>query len=311
MIADTKSWAWSKSVNMCEEMRTNCRAVERSSVRRACVVALMALCPVVLSGGNAATRQETPRQKQSASTDAPSGLGRLTFESTCASCHGLDGRGGERGPDIASRAEVLRLSDRDMLQVLRDGIPAAGMPAFGFLGSAKLRAVLGYLRTLQGKGSTATISGDPQNGERLFFGEARCAECHMVRGKGGFLSSDLSAYAAHLAASEIRSAISNPGGNSSEPRTLVTATLRDGRVMEGLVRNEDNFSLQLQSVDGTFHFLQTSDIAKVEPHTQPLMPADYGATLTPAQLDDLAGYLMSVARQTEAQSHADAEPEDD
>jgi len=311
MIPDAKSRALPKSVNVREEMCTNCSAAGRSSVRRACVVALMALCPVVLSGGNATTRQETPRQKQGASTDSPSGLGRLTFESTCASCHGLDGRGGERGPDIASRAGVLRLSDRDILQVLRDGNPAAGMPAFGFLGSAKLSALLGYLRTLQGKGSTATISGDPQKGERLFFGEARCSECHMVRGKGGFLSSDLSAYAANLAASEIRSAISNPGGDSSEPRTLVTVTLRDGRVMEGIVRNEDNFSLQLQSVDGTFHFLQKSDIAKVEPHTKPLMPADYGSTLTPAQLDDLAGYLMSVAQQTKSQSHADSEPVDD
>jgi cytochrome c oxidase cbb3-type subunit III len=294
-----------------EEMYMNCGAAARSTARRACVVAMVALCAMLLSGEGVATSQETPQQKQGTPADSPAGLGRLTFESTCASCHGLDGRGGERGPDIASRADVLRLTDREILQVLRDGIPSAGMPAFGFLGSAKLSALLGYLRTLQGKGSAAAIPGDPEEGQRLFSGAARCSECHMVHGQGGFIASDLSAYAANLAASEIRSAITNPGGNSSEPRTLVTATLRDDRVIEGIVRNDDNFSLQLQSVDGTFHFLQKSDVAKVEPHAKPLMPADYGSRLTPAQLDDLVGYLMSVARQTKSQSPADPEREDD
>jgi putative heme-binding domain-containing protein len=254
--------------------------------------------------------RSTPPQKQDISEDSSSGMGRQTFEAICASCHGLDGRGAERGPDIATRPDVLRLSDHDLLQILRDGIPSGGMPAFGSIGGAKLSALLKHLRTLQGKGSAAAIPGDPQKGQSLFFGTARCSECHMVRGEGGFLSSDLSAYAGNLAPSEIRSAISNPGG-SSEPRTLVTATLRDGQVIEGIVRNEDNFSLQLQSVDGVFHLLKKSDIAKVEPHAKPLMPADYSSTLTPAQLDDLVGYLMTVARQTKSQSSATSETEDD
>jgi cytochrome c oxidase cbb3-type subunit 3 len=289
----------------------NRRAIARSTVRRACAMGLMALGPVLLSGEDAATRQQTSHQKQGVAADSPANLGRQAFESICASCHGLDGRGGERGPDIASRAVVLRLSDRDILQVLRDGIPLAGMPAFGSLGNAELSALLVYVRTLQGKGSTAAIPGDPQKGQRLFFGAARCSECHMVQGRGGFLSSDLSVYAANLASSEIHSAITNPGGDSPERRTLVTATLRDGRVLEGIARNEDNFSLQLQSVDGTFHFLQKFDITKVEPHAQPLMPTDYGSTLTPAQLDDLVGYLMTAARQTKSPSPADSEREDD
>jgi cytochrome c oxidase cbb3-type subunit III len=289
----------------------NRRAAARSTVRRACVVGLMALGPVLLSGEDAAPRQQTSHQKQGASADSPANLGRQAFESICASCHGLDGRGGERGPDIASRADVLRLTDRDILQVLRDGIPSAGMPAFGSLGNAELSALLVYVRTLQGKGSTVAIPGDPQKGQRLFFGAARCSECHMVQGRGGFLSSDLSVYAAKLASAEIHSAITKPGGDSPEHRTLVTATLRDGRVLEGIARNEDNFSLQLQSVEGTFHFLQKFEITKLEPHAQPLMPTDYSSTLTPAQLDDLVGYLMTVARQAKSASPADSEREDD
>jgi len=39
--------------------------------------------------------------------------GKRAFESVCASCHGLNGKGGERAPDIATKPEVVRLSDNE------------------------------------------------------------------------------------------------------------------------------------------------------------------------------------------------------
>ena len=252
------------------------------------------------------THRSDPSRQQQSSSPA-----RATFESTCAACHGLDGQGSERGPNIATRPDVVRLSDKDILKILRNGVPSAGMPAFASLGPVELSALLGYLRTLQGKGSTAAIPGTPQKGKRLFFGSARCSECHMVQGNGGFLAEDLSIYATNLSASEIRSAITNPGGDSSQSRSLVTVTLRDGRVIEGIVRNEDNFSLQLQSLDGAFRLVQRPEVAKIDLHAQPLMPAYSPSTLTPAELDDLVGYLMTAARQTKRFSPADSKREDD
>jgi len=69
----------------------------------------------------------------------------------------------------------------------------------------------------------------------------------------------------------------------------------NGSSQEGVVRNEDNFSLQLQSMDGTFHLVQKGEISAVKPAEQPLTHADYGKSLTPGQLDDLVSYLMHVA----------------
>ena len=37
------------------------------------------------------------------------GPGQLTFSSTCAGCHGLDGRGGDKAPNIASNTKVQHL----------------------------------------------------------------------------------------------------------------------------------------------------------------------------------------------------------
>jgi cytochrome c oxidase cbb3-type subunit III len=219
-----------------------------------------------------------------------------TFAATCAGCHGLDGRGGERGPNIATRPEVLRRSDAELLQILRNGIPASGMPSFAALGDSKLGAMVSYLRTLQRKNDAAPISGDVKRGESLFFGKARCSDCHSVNGKGGFIGSDLSDYAAGSSVAEIKNAIANPDIDAKQNRSKTMLSLRDGTSLEGVIRNEDNFSLQLQSTDGVFHFIQKSEIAEMKPAAQPLMPDDYGKVLSAAELDDIVGYLMSVAR---------------
>src|SRR4030081_2551948 len=46
-------------------------------------------------------------------SNTPSGprTGEEIFASSCAGCHGLDGRGGERAPNIAGRPAVQQLSD--------------------------------------------------------------------------------------------------------------------------------------------------------------------------------------------------------
>lgn len=48
---------------------------------------------------------------------------------------------------------VVALSDADLIKVMQDGTPA-GMPSFSQLGDANIRAVVDFLRTLQGKTPT-------------------------------------------------------------------------------------------------------------------------------------------------------------
>lgn len=222
--------------------------------------------------------------------------GHQTFDATCASCHGLDGRGGERAPDIATRPEITRLSDQDLLTVLRAGIPEKGMPPFAGLGSAQLAALVSYLRTLQGRDiATSIASGNPEKGKELYWGKAGCSGCHMVNGAGGFLGRDLSNYGESHSLSEIRAAIVvpqkmiGPRGRSAEVST------KTGETYSGVVRNEDNFSLQLQSVDGAFHFLSKSDLAGFSYRQESLMPSDYGTKLSSEELDALAAYLGGIA----------------
>jgi cytochrome c oxidase cbb3-type subunit III len=238
--------------------------------------------------------------------------GRQVFENRCAACHGIDGRGGERAPDIATSAKTQRRSDAELVQIITSGIPSGGMPAFSTLDASTGRALVRYLRFLQGKTGSAALPGNPQSGKAIFFGRARCSECHLAAGAGGFIASDLSSYGRARPAEEIRDAIVKPGQPSNDSRGTVTIVTRDGQTLTGILRNEDNFSVQLQSLDGAFHLLMKSEVASVSRDRNSLMPADYGSTLSANELNDLVSFLMSMAQREESSSDAKKnEPSDD
>ena len=50
------------------------------------------------------------------------------FEVQCAACHGNDGRGAERGPDIVSPQRAAERSLDELQRIIRSGVPAGGMP---------------------------------------------------------------------------------------------------------------------------------------------------------------------------------------
>jgi putative heme-binding domain-containing protein len=219
-----------------------------------------------------------------------------TFAGVCASCHGLDGRGGERGPDLVTQPDVVRKTDAELIKILRDGKTAAGMPSFASQGTTRLSALVAYLRMLQGSSKAAPLPGDAARGKALFYGAARCSQCHMVNGQGGFYGSDLTAYAARISADEVRAAILDPNRDLDPRRGLVTVSLADSTTLVGLLRNQDNFSLQLQTPDGVFHLMNKSDIRSLSYAGRSAMPSDYGAILSHDELNDLVSYLLRTSR---------------
>jgi cytochrome c oxidase cbb3-type subunit III len=226
--------------------------------------------------------------------------GKQLFSSSCAQCHGLDGKGSERAPNIAERENIQRLSDSQISKIIENGVAGTGMPAFHSFSSVQVRAVVGYLRRLQGRNVTAALPGNPQQGKTIFFGKAGCSKCHMVVGEGGFIASDLSGYASSHTAEQMREAIVNPA--TLRQVQLVTLTLHSGEKYIGRLRNADNFSVQLQMLDGTFHFLDRTSIEKIETDSKPFMPADYASRLNTQELNDVLSYLMKVGASAQSKS---------
>jgi cytochrome c oxidase cbb3-type subunit 3 len=267
---------------------------------------------VVLSALAFAVKGTPARQDNPSQNERPIAEARQTFENRCAGCHGLDGRGGERAPDIATSPKTQNRTDAQLTQIITNGIPANGMPPFSSLDAPTIKALVKYLRVLQGKSDSTAMPGNPTAGKTIFFGKARCSECHLAAGSGGFLGPDLSTYARRRPAEEIRDAITKPATLPGLNRSEVTVTPRSGQSMTGMLRNDDNFTLQLQSSDGAFHSVVKKDVSSITYSKTPLMPIDYGTTLSAAELNDLISFLMSTAQQpNSAADKLNNEPQDE
>ena len=147
------------------------------------------------------------------------------------------------------------------------------MPAFSSLKPQEVADVVAYLRILQGRGDIVKLPGDPKQGEALFFGKAQCSDCHMVNGKGGFIGSELSFYGADAKPDQMRAVILDPDKNLPADKKATTVVTTSGQKLTGMLKVNDNFSLSLQTLDGTFHFLPKSDLAQVDFGSRSLMPA--------------------------------------
>lgn len=266
---------------------------------------ILSLIAISLLAGAAGVHVSSLRAQENlpAKPDTGKGAaaGQHVFTSQCASCHGLDGRGGERGPNIAGSAKVQHLTPSQLAGIVSDGIPGTGMPAFRSLGAEQVRLVVRYLRTLQGAQEARSLPGNPALGKQIFFGKGECSTCHSIGGAGGFLGPDLSGYGSTKTSKAILEDIVKTERIVPAGYKLATATTRDGTRLEGVIRNEDNFSVQIQTSDGSFHFLQKSDLQNLELLNRPLMPTNYGERLNHGELNDVVSYLMSAASPREGE----------
>jgi putative heme-binding domain-containing protein len=241
-------------------------------------------------------------QAGSAAEGAPSAptpdqaRGKRLFEGQCARCHGIQGGGGTganlRRPKLRHAAD-----DKSLFDLIRSGIPGAGMPGTFAMTDNEVRDVVAYVRSL-GRITPEPLPGDPDKG-RLIYGKAECGTCHIVAGKGGSLGPDLSDVGARRGALFLRGAMLHPGQDravTSEgyaTHVPVLATTKDGRVLTGLRVNEDTFTIQLRDANNRLYSLRKSDLEELYKLDGSLMPA-YEKTLSPSDIDHVVSYLASL-----------------
>jgi cytochrome c oxidase cbb3-type subunit III len=240
------------------------------------------------------TSSQTPNT-QSPSKQIVTSDGKKLFEGRCAVCHGLDGGGGEHGPDIARASSEKSRSDSELFHIIHDGLVPKGMPSFSSIGDEKIRAVVAHLRLLQGKTTTEAARGDPVHGKELFRGKGGCADCHAMRGYGRFVSTDLTDFAVTHDANEIRDAILNPRGAEGMGQSAAAVTTIAGDRFLGRIRNENNSSIQIQDAQGRFYLFVKSSLRSIERSTAPAMPANYQRELSTKEIEDLVSYIVHQA----------------
>ena len=69
-------------------------------------------------------------------------LGKNVYAENCAACHGAD-LGGDIGPELT---DMAAWDEGELFELIYNGIPDGGMPAFSSLGSDKVWQMVNYLR---------------------------------------------------------------------------------------------------------------------------------------------------------------------
>jgi PQQ-dependent dehydrogenase (methanol/ethanol family) len=223
--------------------------------------------------------------------------GKRLFDAACTPCHGAGGVGSERAPSLDTGRFTHGGEDFEIFQTIQKGVPGTQMPAFASFSADQLWQLVSYVRSLSRTDSTVTAApaiGDAARGEQLFFGTGQCSSCHEVNGRGLPLAADLSEIGRQT-----------PGhiqvGMEHEPNPLrvflgpdqryVEITLQDGTQFEGLVKNEDSYSIVLQTLDGAYRFLDRRRIRTLTNSSRTLGPTDLAQRLSAEQMADLLGYL--------------------
>jgi len=96
-------------------------------------------------------------------TEADIADGERLFRLHCARCHGIDGAGGE-GSNLVRAKLKYAPDDESLIEVMGEGIPGTGMPAFWTLDEKQATRVAGYVRTLgrlEAKGFVQSSVSEP------------------------------------------------------------------------------------------------------------------------------------------------------
>ena len=216
--------------------------------------------------------------------------GREVFELHCGGCHGGDGTGGERGPDVVTPGLARRYREARFREIVTKGLPGRGMPPLN-LGGPDLDRLTAFYRSRTAPASESPVAGDVAAGRKLFLGKNSCGACHAPGITDQMAGPDLSNIAREKTLPEIERALKEPGSTPAEGYEVVTVRLALGDSLHGFLRNESAFSLQFQDFRGELRFLRREDVTAVERDTQPVMPAFRGSG---ADWRNLLSYLTRL-----------------
>lgn len=233
--------------------------------------------------------------------ETEAGTGAQRFMEYCAGCHGADGHGGDKAPSLVAPANTAKRSNSELFRIVHDGT-TGGMPPFAQIGDANIARVLEYVHRLA-RNSLSTegpadpgATGDADAGRTLYFGKAQCSNCHLMRGQGGFIARNLTNYGRTHGAEAILEAITDPDVPLVPSSQVVVVTTNTRQKITGVLRNEDAFTVELQTEDGRFHSLPRNDVADLHYTGHSLMPRDYGKRLSSKELNDIVRFLVAESK---------------
>ena len=191
---------------------------------------------------------------------------------------------------LVPAAEVDAFLLRQM-QLLDDGQLTARIakiwPDRRLLSGDKLARIKGYRAQLT---QPVLASADRGNGRKVY--QQTCGQCHKLFGEGGTIGPELTGAQRQSLDYWLENMV-DPSAAVPEQYRMSIVVLDDGRVLSGLVRNENERMIALQTPTER-RLIERSSIETIEPSPLSIMPEGQLEKLSDVDLRDLVGYLMSA-----------------
>ena len=221
--------------------------------------------------------------------------GERLYANRCAACHGADGKGAT-GPDV-TMLWLEGTNDERVFETIREGVDGAVMPP-SFAPDEELWAMVAYLRDISTVPPFDPAGGDAGTGREIFA--ANCAQCHRVNGDGGTLGPDLSNIAAVRSREALIGSIRDPSETMEAGYRTVTLVAADGERIEGVVKGEDAFSIQVVDADARLQGYLKANLRSFVHEDESLMPRFGRLRLNERELDDLLAFLGTLREDASA-----------
>ena len=230
--------------------------------------------------------------------------GRKLFEAHCIACHGPKGEG-SRGPTLAQPNLPRSGDDPGLVRIIQSGIAGTEMPR-PMLQQGEAPYIAAYVRTL-GQVPVEPVPGDPAKGAELFKTKGACMTCHTLNGQGMAIGPDLTEIGLKRSVAFLRRSLTEPGADIPQsfdpyrsdislPRNFmfIRAKTKAGKDVAGIRVNEDTYSIQLRDLTGELHSYYKKELAELHKDTGVSPMPVYSGVFTPAELDDMVAYLVSL-----------------
>lgn len=230
------------------------------------------------------------QQQANAASTAP---GKIIFQQNCGFCHGPDARGAS-GPDLIRSTLVSHDADGNLIgEVVRNGRPQRGMPAFA-LSDVQIRHIADFLHSEAKTAATVArrvpveypveklLIGNAEAGKAYFNGQGKCSECHSPTG-------DLAHIATKYKPIDLQSRIAFPSGAD----LTLTVTDSQGREFKGRQVYADEFTVSLRDRNGWTHTWNRA-LVKVDVHDPLAGHVALLSTYTDKNIHDLFAYLETL-----------------
>jgi putative membrane-bound dehydrogenase-like protein len=205
------------------------------------------------------------------------------------------------------REDITAFSARQILSLGDAALSRRLLEVWGEIrgSAADRRARVGELK--KQLDATALAAADRGRGRALF--DRLCATCHRLHGQGADIGPDLTG-SGRDNLDYLLENIVDPGAAVSADFRMVVVAMRDGRILNGLVKAQTARTLTLQTQTEAL-VLDRGEIEEMRPSASSLMPDGLLDPLKPEEIRDLIVYLShptQVPLPSEASARSSAVP---